>query len=140
MKSFNRINKSRAKKLALIASVGAMTLAYTHGAFAADDVPTLGTLAGNIKKTFQDIAELMIGIAYVAGVGFFIASIFKFKQHKDNPTQIPMGTPIALLMIAVCLVFMPYIIQTSGATFIGGDTKAYTAGVGGTQGVPGLEQ
>jgi intracellular multiplication protein IcmD len=81
---------------------------------------TLGSLAANVRGTFTDVAQLMMGIAYVAGIGFFIGAIFKFKQHKDNPTQIPMGTPIALLVVAVCLVFMPYIIQSSGATFTGG--------------------
>ena len=88
-------------------------------------VATIGTLADNIKKTFSAIAQTMMGMSYVAGIGFFIGAIFKFKQHKDNPTQIPMGTPIALLMIAVCLVFMPYIIKVSGATLTGGDKGSF---------------
>src|SRR3954470_1809963 len=29
--------------------------------------------------------------AYVGGLAFGIASIFKFKQHKDNPTQITLA-------------------------------------------------
>ncbi len=35
---------------------------------------------------------------------FFIASLYKFWQHKDNPTlpgQIPIGTPIALLVYVI---------------------------------------
>ncbi|MFZ1021349.1 MAG: hypothetical protein WCE82_10870 [Halobacteriota archaeon] len=37
------------------------------------------------------------------GVGFIIAAIYKFWQSKLNPTQIPIGTPIALLVALVKL-------------------------------------
>ena len=30
----------------------------------------------------------------VAGLIFFVASVFTFKQHRDNPTQVPIGKPI----------------------------------------------
>lgn len=96
-------------------------LATSTGLFAA----TLGDLADNVQGTFTQIGKLMMGISYVAGIGFFIGAIFKFKQHKDNPTQIPMGTPIALLMIAISLLFMPYIIQASGGTFTGDDADSF---------------
>ena len=119
-----------------MASVAALGAGDDDGG---DSVATLGTLAQNIKGTFTSIAEMMMGISYIAGIGFFIGAIFKFKQHKDNPTQIPMGTPIALLMIAVCLVFMPYIISTSGATFTG---QAGDAGIGSPAGskLPGFSE
>ena len=120
---------------AVMVGVGLAMMAYSHGVFASE--VDLGTLAGNIRGTFAHIAELMIGIAYISGIGFFIAAIFKFKQHKDNPTQIPMGTPVALLMIAVCLVFLPYIITASGKTFTGDATADYAGGVG--EDVTGLE-
>ena len=55
----------------------------------------------------------MLGVA-LAGLGFGIAAIFKFKQHKDNPTQVPIGTPFALLAISVLLVFFPAIYKPAG--------------------------
>ena len=79
----------------------------------------LGLVAQNISGSFQFIGQLLIGVAYLAGIGFGIASIFKFKQHKDNPTQIPVGTPIALLVIAVALVFLPLLFKPAGETLFG---------------------
>jgi len=38
-----------------------------------------------------------IALQYIGRAIFLIAGIHKFKQHKDNPTQIPLPTPIALL-------------------------------------------
>jgi Holliday junction resolvasome RuvABC DNA-binding subunit len=34
-----------------------------------------------------ELAQSITAISYMAGFGFLIAAIFKFKQHKDNPTQ-----------------------------------------------------
>ena len=69
--------------------------------FASTDTGGIGGLANNITKNFTAIGNLFIGTAYIAGIGFGVAAIFKFKQHKDNPTQIPIGTPFALLGVSV---------------------------------------
>lgn len=82
---------------------------------------TLGTLATNVSESFNQIGNLMIGLAYVAGIGFGISSVFKFKQHKDNPTQIPISTPFALLGVSVLLVFLPSLYAPAGATVFGDD-------------------
>ena len=66
-----------------------------------------GAMASNLDQQFSQIGSLIINTAYIAGIGFGISAIFKFKQHKDNPQQIPVGTPFALLAVSVLLVFLP---------------------------------
>lgn len=80
---------------------------------------TIGNLASNVTGSIGQLAQLATAGAYVAGFGFAIAAILKFKAHKDNPTQIPVGTPIALLLIAVALIFVPTIFGVTGATLFG---------------------
>ena len=87
----------------------------------AADKTGIGGLASNITKNFQAIGSLLVSTAYVAGIGFGIAAIFKFKQHKDNPTQIPIGTPFALLGVSVMLVFLPGLYKPLGQTVYGKD-------------------
>jgi intracellular multiplication protein IcmD len=82
----------------------------------------LGQIAKNITNSISDIAVLIISISILAGLGFGVASAFKFKQHKDNPTQVPLGQPLTLLAIAVMLLWLPYILQQAGATLTGGNT------------------
>jgi intracellular multiplication protein IcmD len=55
----------------------------------------------------------------------------KFKQHKDNPTNIPIGTPIALVFIAAALLFLPSILEITGGTMFtsGGETAGPTGTV-----------
>lgn len=79
----------------------------------------LGTVANTVTGTFGDLTRLLTAGSYVAGIGFAIGAIMKFKQHKDNPTQIPVGTPIALIFIAAALIFLPTILGVTGATLFG---------------------
>ena len=90
---------------------------------------TIGGMAGDLKGQFNAIASLMVAVAYVAGIGFGISAIFKFKQHKDNPTQVPIGTPFAMLAISVLLVFLPALYGPAGTSIFG-----TTSGAGGTSG------
>ncbi|WP_242604576.1 type IV secretion protein IcmD [Legionella fairfieldensis] len=90
---------------------------------------SLGEMASNITSSFTSLTKLVTAGSYLAGLGFSIGAIMKFKQHKDNPTQIPIGTPIALLFIAAALLFLPSILGIAGETMFGG--SASTAGPGG---------
>ena len=60
-----------------------------------------------------NVTKLITAGSYVAGLGFAIGSIFKFKQHKDNPTQIPIGTPIALVLVSAAELFLPSLATSS---------------------------
>ena len=82
----------------------------------------LGTLATNVTDSFQGIGKLMVGTAYTAGLGFGVAAIFKFKQHKDNPTQVTIGQPFTLLAVSAALMFLPAMYEPMGVTIFG-DTK-----------------
>jgi len=102
----------------LIKVAGALFLfAVVTDVFAAN--PTIGTMASSILSSFQSLAKLITGGSYIAGLGFSIGAIMKFKQHKDNPTQIPIGTPIALMFIAAALLFLPTILTMTGSTMFG---------------------
>jgi len=96
----------------------------------AGSAETIGGMAEQITKSFTSLAKLITAGSYIAGLGFSIGAIMKFKQHKDNPTQIPIGTPIALVFIASALLFLPSILGVAGATMFEGGGKV--AGPGGT--------
>lgn len=80
---------------------------------------TLGEIFNNLADYIADVSNLMTIVTVVAGFSFVIASFFKFKQVKDNPTQIPVGTPFALLGVGVVLIFYPSLIEPAAETFFG---------------------
>lgn len=85
---------------------------------------TLSGIAGNLTKELGAFAKLITAGAYIAGLGFAMGAILKFKAHKDNPTQIPVGTPIALLFVAAALLFLPTLFGAAGSSLFGSSAKA----------------
>lgn len=82
----------------------------------------LGTVADNVTNTFDSMAKLITAASYISGLGFAIGSILKFKAHKDNPQQITVGVPIALMFVAAALIFLPSMFQVAGNTLFGSTT------------------
>jgi intracellular multiplication protein IcmD len=112
----------------VLVSVCYISVLYSALGFAASS-ENLGDVAANVTDTFGDMAELITAGSYIAGLAFAVGAILKFKAHKDNPTQIPIGTPIALLFVAAALVFLPSIFSVTGETLF--DSAGSTAGVSG---------
>ena len=106
--------------------IGTGLCLFTSSVFAADN--TLGTVASGITKTFANITLLITGGSYIAGLGFAIGAIVKFKQHKENPTQTQLGTPITFLVIAAALLFLPSVLDVAGNTLFGSGTVAGPSG------------
>jgi len=95
---------------------------------------SLGDIAGTVTDSMSNVAKLITATSYVAGVGFAMMGMLKFKAHKDNPTQVPLSQPIVLLVIAAGLVFLPNLISTGGATVWGdGDGGRATSSGGGLE-------
>jgi hypothetical protein len=51
-------------------------------------VTDTGTVAAIAQANLAELAQLITSLAFVAGLGFGIAAIAKFKEHKQNPTQL----------------------------------------------------
>ena len=81
----------------------------------------LGGMASNIIKSLSSVTKLITAGAYRAGMGFGVSAILKFKAHKDNAQQTPIGTPIGLTFVAAALVFLPSILSITGQTMFGSE-------------------
>lgn len=77
---------------------------------------TLGDVAGNVRDTMNNVAQLITAVSYVCGVGFAVMGMLKLKAHKEQPTQVPLSQPMVLLIIAAGLVFLPSLIKSAGST------------------------
>ncbi len=124
------MNKKLFKKILLV--LGSVTCFGLGTAAFAVVSGGIGGVAQQVASNLGSIAKLITAASYVAGMGFAVAAIVKFKAHKDNPTQITIGMPIALLFVAAALIFIPSVFGTAGATLFGG--SGTVAGVSGVTG------
>lgn len=107
----------------------AMSITIFSGEAYAQSSMNIGDVAEQVTSTFGQFAQLITAASYIAGLGFAVAAILKFKAHKDNPQQITVGTPIALMFVAAALIFLPSMFQVAGQTLFG--TTGSAAGVTG---------
>lgn len=112
----NKYIKSGLKTLLLTSAAVATTSLLAEGG-----PESIADMANNLKGNFSAIGNLIIATARVAGIGFTVAAIFKFKQHKDNPTQVTIGTPFALLAVGIMLMFMQSIYNPAAKSIYGKD-------------------
>ena len=90
----------------------------------------IGKMANQVTGNLGNIAKLITAGAYVAGFGFVVAGIVKFKAHKDNPQQVHISLAIVLVFVGAALIFVPSVFKTTGATmFSGAPTQATVSGV-----------
>lgn len=108
------------KIIKLVLTAGIVVLGwYATWVLAGSGNMNIGTVAKNVTDTISNLVKLLTAGAYMGGFALTIAALFKFKQHKDNPQQVQLGTCIAMLLIGVSLIFLPSLITTGGETIFG---------------------
>jgi hypothetical protein len=109
---------------------------YAQKTAAAQGGQNLGTLFTNLSADRDNYKVFVEAFMVVCACGFMIATVFKFKQYKDNPTQIPISTPFALLFVSIFSFSIGRIVQPATNTIFTGidpvdcQSKEYLPGDG----------
>jgi intracellular multiplication protein IcmD len=74
---------------------------------------SLGDIANNLLTPTSGITQLMYGVSYVAGAGMIIMALTQYKAHRDNPSQVRLGTPVAFFIFGVVFLMIPIVSQHS---------------------------
>ena len=111
------------KKIAFFALMGTLLGLVSVWASAANEGVELSSIAHHVGSSIAALAKILNGVALVAGIGFVLASFFKFHQHKLNPTQVPISQGITLLMIGAGLMLFPVMLPTAKNALFGSSQK-----------------
>lgn len=109
------------------------------GMFFADaaSAVTIQTISTNVDSGISSLAKVLQDVALITGIGFILASFFKFHQHKLNPQQVPMSQGVTLLVIGAGLAVFPHLLSTAtqgvfGTTTVKVGGTAIKSTIGGT--------
>ena len=91
---------------------------------AANDTVTIQSIQTNIASATQTVGKILVDIALLAGIGFVLASLFKFHQHKLNPTQVPISQGVTLLLVGAALLVFPALLSTTTKAVFNKDAGA----------------
>lgn len=105
--------KIKCSTMKIVAKVAAVVFGMVAAeAFAASGI-YLSSIQSNLGSTVKQLASVLEIISLIAGVGFVMASFFKFHQHKLNPTQVPVSQGVTLLLIGAGLMIFPLLLPTA---------------------------
>jgi len=129
---FKKIKNSVLTKAALKASliVGGLAALFIvpDALAAAPTAVTLSDISKNVDTSVTQLATVLTDVSLIAGIGFIMASFFKFHQHKLNPTQVPISQGITLLLIGAGLCLFPTMLPTATKAIFGSATIAKVGG------------
>ncbi|CEK09777.1 Component of the Dot/Icm secretion system. Predicted innermembrane protein [Legionella hackeliae] len=84
---------------------------------------SFGDVTTNITNSFTSVARLITALSYIGGLAFAIVAVMKFKQHKDNPTQVSVGQALGQACIATIFLFLPSFLGYLGGTLFGNEAQ-----------------
>lgn len=99
--------------------VAAGILCATTVMAAAPSQLTLTNINTRISHGIGGVVQIMQDIALVAGIGFIFSSFFKFHQHRQQPTQVPLSQGVTLLVIGAALAIFPHLLSTASQGMFG---------------------
>ena len=98
------------KKLNTIMLIGLATLTQTMLA------QTWGDITQRILEgPTTGLARVMSAICLISGIAFLMGAVIQFKQYRDNPTQVRISTPIALVILGAVLLLIPLLPKIASA-------------------------
>ncbi|WP_267257057.1 type IV secretion protein IcmD [Coxiella endosymbiont of Ornithodoros maritimus] len=114
----------------LLLLTGVIGLLFAGTTLAAINLVSLSSIAENVDTSVAELAIVLSDISLIAGVGFVMASFFKFHQHKLNPIQVSISQGVTLLLIGAGLVLFPTMFPTAKQAIFGKTAEITKVGGG----------
>lgn len=99
--------------------VGGLALVMTQISYA-DEPGSLAQVSSNILGPVSLFTKTLYSACYVLGAMLIMSSIVQYRDHRNNPSQVPISRPVSLLIFGLLLIGLPWVGHlTAGASFLG---------------------
>lgn len=68
-----------------------------------------GEIAENLFSGGIVIGNLIRAVCIITGVILVFASFLQYKKHRNNPSEVPLSTPIVTLLVGLALIALSFI-------------------------------
>ena len=82
------------------------------------------------EPNFDNLRHVIVSAANIAGLGFAVVAIAKFKAHKDNPPQTVLGKPTALVFTGASIPSIDRAAAIAGASVFAQASEARAVAAG----------
>ncbi|BBB15909.1 Dot/Icm secretion system protein IcmD [Candidatus Rickettsiella viridis] len=74
---------------------------------------SLGELTDRMMLPFSVLTSALYNISLAIGIALLFGALIQYKNHKNNPGQVPFSRPITLLIFGVVLIVLPILAKLS---------------------------
>ncbi len=92
---------------------------------------SVNAMLNNFVDATKKLPGLLSALAYLTGLFFGIAGLFKLKEHMENPDQNPLKEGIVRLVVGGAMFALPTIYQAANVAIAGEDGMSAGGGIGG---------
>ena len=76
-------------------------------------VNSLGELSDRMMLPLSVLTSALYNISLAIGIALLFGALIQYKNHKNNPGQVPLSRPITLLVFGVVLIVLPILAKFS---------------------------
>lgn len=80
---------------------------------------SIAQLSSNILGPVSLFTKTLYNACYIIGTMLIMSSFVQYRDHRNNPSQVPISRPVLLLIFGLLLIGLPFIGHlTAGASFL----------------------
>ena len=68
---------------------------------------TVGEWAQSLMGPAKGLMDIINALCYLTGGVFFVGAIIRYRNHRKNPQQVRLSTPIFYLILAIVIILIP---------------------------------
>lgn len=81
-------------------------------------VNSLGDLSDRMMLPLSVLTSALYNISLAIGIALLFGALLQYKNHKNNPGQVPLSRPVALLIFGVILIVLPIFAKFSESALL----------------------
>ena len=121
---------SKLNNLPRLFSASFIATVATVGQANATGKSDLKDVTNQLTDSLEGLPVLFTSAAYIIGIGFVIAGLFKLKEFVDDPAQGNMKDALIRLGVGALMILLPFAIELSAGTIGADDGEQVTFGGG----------
>ena len=79
---------------------------------------SLGELSDRMMTPVSVLTSGLCNISLVIGISLLFGALIQYRNHKNNPGQVPFSRPIFLLIFGLILTGLPLIAKFSESSYL----------------------
>lgn len=81
-------------------------------------VDSIGDLSDKLMLPLSVLTSALYNISLAIGIALLFGAFIQYKNHRNNPGQVPISRPVILLIFSLILIVLPILAKFSSSALL----------------------